>query len=146
MSALAVLSRWVETLIECNSKTVGGLENTSSVQIKHFLPLRFGNWQNKMSTCKQMSKRLCLSLVSCLTRKTVVSRTKESGKVVQNNTTFPLAITLFQCRWRPCILHFSGVITVTIHSFSNTTYPFVICKMKWTADPLNTIKYKRQML
>lgn len=67
----------------------------------------------------RMSKLVCWSFMKSFTRMTVVSWTKERRKVVQNETIFPLVSRFFHCRWWPFILHFSGVITVTLHSFSN---------------------------
>ena len=46
---------------------------------------------------------------------------RKSREVVQNNTMFPLVSRFFHCQWRLFILHFTGALTVPIHSFYKYT-------------------------
>lgn len=105
-------------------------------------PRRLGKRQNRMSTCKQTMKQIALVCLSLVIRR--YPKQKRAGKLCKMIICFP--------RWAdlPFILHFSGVTTVTLHSSSsssnthcrgNTSYPFMTCKLKWTADPLYTTKY-----
>lgn len=129
-------------MIERNSVSVGASRKHEQRSNKAFSFPTFGvcvlgglgNRQNRMSTRKhtekQTSKLVCLSLMICFTGKTIVSRTKESRKVVQNDTMFPLVSRFFHFRHLYCISLSENSHNTFFKYTLLRSYPFIICEMK----------------
>lgn len=138
MSAPALPPKWAGTLIEGNRReTVGGLENMSGVQLSiSFLH----SLETDRIGCSHVSKcQSCFVLwFGDLLHEwdAFEPRNKGGRENCAKYYCFLLVRALF--RWlcdAHLILHFAGVITVTIHSFSDTSYLFCDLKLNcWFSE------------